>query len=97
MNVIRRLSSRVCSCVISVIIVPCMAITVMEFQVQVYKISKAFGIRKYEFKRKLCFLKYFVCRVYFDSHKTKLRNVYTSCCIYNMYVLMLTWCNKAKF
>ena len=33
MNVIRRLSSRVCSCVILVIILPCMAIPVMEFQV----------------------------------------------------------------
>ena len=43
MNVIRRLSSRVCSCVILVIILPCMAIPVMEFQVRGYKISKTFA------------------------------------------------------
>ena len=48
MNVIRRLSSRVCSCVISVIIVPCMAIPVVKFQVlnsstTGYKISKIFS------------------------------------------------------
>ena len=45
MNVIRRLSSRVCSCVISVIIVPCMAIPVVKFQVLDTKLVRFFPMR----------------------------------------------------